>query len=80
MSECAVTKHLKLLYEYLGYFGIGSHNFRKYFATSIYVNNHYDINLVRVLLQHSSAGNIQRYIGLQNKDIENALQNHIKLF
>lgn len=80
ISERAVTKHLKLVCDYLGYFGIGSHSFRKYFATSIYVNNHYDINLVRVLLQHSSTVTTQRYIGLQSKDIENALQNHIKLF
>lgn len=80
MSERAVTKHLKLVCDYLGYSGIGSHSFRKYFATSIYVNNHYDINLVRVLLQHSSTVTTRRYIGLQSKDIENALQNHIKLF
>lgn len=80
MSERAVKKHLKLVCDYLGYSGIGSHSFRKYFATSIYVNNHYDINLVRVLLQHSSTVTTQRYIGLQSKDIENALQNHIKLF
>lgn len=80
MSERAITKHLKLVCDYLGYDGIGSHSFRKYFATSIYVNNHYDINLVRVLLQHSSTVTTQRYIGLQTKDIENALQNHIKLF
>ena len=80
MSERAVTKHLKLVCDHLGYSGIGSHSFRKYFATSIYVNNHYDINLVRVLLQHSSTVTTQRYIGLQSKEIENALQNHIKLF
>lgn len=80
MSERAVNKHLKLACDYLGYSGIGSHSFRKYFATSIYVNNHYDINLVRVLLQHSSTVTTQRYIGLQRMEIENALQNHIKLF
>ncbi|WP_024348130.1 tyrosine-type recombinase/integrase [Lacrimispora indolis] len=79
ISERAVNKHLKLVCDYLGYVGIGSHSFRKYFATSIYVNNHYDINLVRVLLQHSSAVTTQRYIGLQRQEIENALQNHIKL-
>lgn len=79
MSERAVNKHLKLVCDYLGYSGIGSHSFRKYFATSIYVNNHYDINLVRVLLQHSSTVTTQRYIGLQSAEIENALQNHIKL-
>lgn len=79
MSERAVNKHLKLVCDYLGYEGIGSHSFRKYFATSIYVNNHYDINLVRVLLQHSSTVTTQRYIGLQPEEIEKALQNHIKL-
>lgn len=61
MPERAVAKHLKLVCDYLGYSGIGSHIFRKYFATSIYVNNHYDINLVRVLLQHSSTVTTQRY-------------------
>lgn len=79
ISERAVSKHLKLVCDYLGYSGIGSHSFRKYFATSIYVNNNYDVNLVRVLLQHSSSVTTQRYIGLQTQDIENALQNHIKL-
>lgn len=79
ISERAINKHLKLVCDYLEYDGIGSHSFRKYFATSIYVNNHYDINLVRVLLQHSSAVTTQRYIGLQRQEVEQALQNHIKL-
>ena len=80
IGERAVNKHLHLVCDYLGYEGIGSHSFRKYFATSIYVNNNYDINLVRVLLQHSSTVTTQRYIGIQNKTIEDALQNHIKFF
>ena len=80
IGERAVNKHLQLVCDYLGYEGIGSHSFRKYFATSIYVNNNYDIYLVRVLLQHSSTVTTQRYIGIQNKNIENALQNHIKFF
>lgn len=79
ISERAVTKHLKLTCDYLELKGIGSHSFRKYFATSIYVNNNYDINLVRVLLQHSSTVTTQRYIGLQSHEIEDALQKHIKL-
>ena len=79
ISERAVNKHLKAICDYLGYTGIGSHSFRKYFATCIYTNNNYDINLVRVLLQHSSTTTTQRYIGLQEKHIEEALQNHINL-
>lgn len=80
ISERTVQNHLQLICEYLGYENISTHSFRKYFATSIYVNNNYNIELVRVLLQHSSVATTQRYIGLQSKDIENALQNHIKLF
>ena len=80
LSERAINKHLKKVCDYLGYAGIGSHSFRKYFATSIYVNNHYDINLVRVLLQHSSTITTQRYIGLQRQEVESALQKHVKLF
>ena len=80
IGERAVNKHLHLVCDYLGYERIGSHSFRKYFATSIYVNNNCDINLVRILLQHSSTVTTQRYIGIQNKHIEEALQNHIKFF
>lgn len=79
MSERTIQNHLKLVCEYLGYENISTHSFRKYFATSIYVNNNYNIELVRVLLQHSSVAMTQRYIGLQSKEIESALQNHVKL-
>lgn len=79
LTERAINKHLKKTCDYLGYTGIGSHSFRKYFATSIYINNHHDINLVRVLLQHSSAMTTQRYIGLQRQEVEEALQKHVKL-
>lgn len=79
ISERTVQNHLQLVCEYLGYENISTHSFRKYFATSIYENNNYNIELVRVLLQHSSVANTQRYIGLQRKEVETALQNHIKL-
>lgn len=80
LSERTVQNHLQLVCEYLGYENISTHSFRKYFATSIYVNNNYNIELVRVLLQHSSVVTTQHYIGIRSKDIENALQNHIKLY
>lgn len=78
ISERTVQNHLQLVCAYLGYENIST-SFRKYFATSIYVNNNYNIELVRVLLQHSSVAITQRYIGLQRKEIESALQSHIKL-
>lgn len=79
LSERQIQKHLKAACEYLNIPGISTHSFRKYFATQIYVNNGYNIELVRQLLQHSSATVTQKYIGIQQKQIENALQNHIKL-
>lgn len=79
ISERAVNKHLQKVCKYLNLDGIGSHSFRKFFATTIYNNNRHNINLVRVLLQHSSIVTTQRYIGLQPEEIEEALQNHIHL-
>lgn len=79
ISERTVQNHLQMVCNYLGYENISTHSFRKLFATSIYVNNNYNIELVRVLLQHSSVAITQKYIGIQKKEIEEALQKHIKL-
>lgn len=79
IGERAVQKQLKLVVDYLDYKGISTHSFRKYFATQIYINNNYNIKLVSDLLQHSDTATTQRYIGIQQKDIENALNNHICL-
>ena len=79
ISERAVNKHLQKVCTHLGFSGIGSHSFRKFFATSIYNNNKHDINLVRILLQHSSIAVTQRYIGIQSEEIEEALQKHVHL-
>ena len=48
----------------------GSHSYRKYFSTKIYVENNFNIELVRVLLQHSSVLTTQRYLGIGTKEIE----------
>lgn len=79
ITERAVLKHLKATCEYLGLTGIGSHSFRKGFATNVYVNNHYNIELVRTLLQHSSVTVSQRYIGIGSKELEEAIQKNICL-
>ena len=80
ISERTVQNHLQLVCGYLNFDAVSTHSFRKFFATSIYVNNGYNLELVRVLLQHSSAATTQRYIGIGSQEIENALQNHVKLF
>lgn len=79
ITERTVQNHLQMVCNYLNYNNISTHSFRKLFSYSIYVNNNYNIELVRVLLQHSSVVTTQRYIGLQTREIENALRNHIML-
>lgn len=51
----AVQKHLKITADYLGLEGIGTHSLRKFFCTQVYINNQYNIELCRVLMQHSSS-------------------------
>lgn len=79
ITERAVLKHLKVTCDYLGLQGVGTHSFRKAYATNIYVNNHYNIELVRVLLQHSSTVVSQRYIGIGSKELETAIEKNINL-
>lgn len=79
LTERQIQKQLQLACDYLGFRGIGTHSFRKYFATAIYTANGYDIVLVQRLLQHASAATTQRYLGIEPQRIENALQNHIQL-
>ena len=79
ITERAVQKQLRIVCDYLGFPGIGTHSFRKYYATEIYKNNGYNIALVQHLLQHSSATVTQRYIGIQQREIETAIENHLCL-
>ena len=76
VSERAIQKQLKIICDYLNFDGISTHSFRKFYATQIYENNNCDIELVRVLLQHSNSTITQRYIGISPLKIEQALQNH----
>ena len=79
ITERAIQKQLKIVCDYLDYSGISTHSFRKYYATEIYRNNGYNIALVQQLLQHSSTAVTQRYIGIQQKEIETAIENHLRL-
>lgn len=79
LTERAIQKQLKLVCDYLGYVGIGTHSFRKYYATEIYNKSGYNIALVQTLLQHSSAVTTQKYIGISTKDVEDAIRGHLRL-
>lgn len=74
-----IQKHLQIVCDYLGYTGISTHSFRKFYATEIYTKNGYNIVLVQKLLQHSSAAVTQAYIGIQQRELEQAIENHLCL-
>lgn len=75
----SVQKHLAIVCEYLGYDGISTHSFRKWYATELYKNNGYDVALVQQLLQHSSIDTTRLYIGIDNPRIMKAIDSHVLL-
>lgn len=80
ISARQVERHLLKVFQKMG-LGIknfSSHSYRKFFATKVFVENNYNIEIVRILLQHSSIATTQRYIGISQKEIEDALQKMIK--
>jgi integrase len=79
ISARQVQKHLKAACDYLGFIGISTHSFRKFFATQIYIDSGYNIALVQMLLQHESPVTTQKYIGIQCEEVETALRNHSQL-
>lgn len=74
-----VQRILKEAVDYLGYKGISTHSFRKFYATQIYINNDYDIMLVMELLQHASIKTTQEYIGIGSAELERAIENNLNL-
>lgn len=78
VGERQVQEVLKKTVEYLGLDGnISTHSFRKLFGMQIYINNDYNIELVREVLQHSSVVTTQRYLQITAKTVEKALLQHI---
>ena len=59
ITERAIQKQLRIVCDYLGFEGISTHSFRKWYATEIYKANGFDIALVQRLLQHSSTDSLK---------------------
>lgn len=73
-EERGVQKILKKVCDYLGYEGISTHSFRKFFATNIYKASDGNIVEVQKVLQHASPVTTSRYIGVDNKKTEEDLK------
>ncbi len=74
-----VQRVLKSAVDYLGYTEISTHSLRKFYSTQIYLNNNYNIMLVKELLQHASVETTQKYIGIGSEELEKAIQNNLNL-
>ena len=79
ITERQVQRILKKVSDYLGFRDISTHSFRKFYATQIYLNNNYNIMLVKELLQHASISTTQEYIGIGSEELEKAIQNNLNL-
>ena len=77
--ERNVQKYLQMVSEILGLMNIGTHSFRKFYATEVYKNNGHDIRLVQILLQHSSILITQRYVGVDKEKIEDAISKNVNI-
>lgn len=78
VSARTVRKTIQDVCDYLGYKDIGSHSFRKLFATNLYELNN-NIELVREALNHSDIAITQRYIGVDKREVSAAVEQIVNI-
>jgi len=71
----SVQRQLKIAVDYLELENIGTHSFRKMFATTVYEDNGRDIGLLKEVLNHASIATTQRYIRISQAAINQASSN-----
>ena len=76
VGERNIQQQLKIAVDYLGLENVSTHSFRKYYATEMYKNSGNNVLLVTKLLQHSSPSTTQKYIGISEQEIEQAIAGH----
>lgn len=72
IKERAVQKQLSIITDYLGLENIGTHSFRKMYATTVYEESGHNIELLKELLNHTSIATTQRYIRTTQEAINKA--------
>lgn len=72
VKERAVQKQLGIITDYLGLENIGTHSFRKMYATTVYEENGHNIELLKEMLNHTSIATTQRYIRTTQEAINKA--------
>ena len=77
----AIQYKLKSVCEYLGedYKNVSTHSLRKHAGMSIYRKSGNDIELTRKFLNHSSVSITQRYLGVDDDDINDLLRKNYSI-
>lgn len=75
----SVQDALKKVTDFLEMERVGTHSFRKFFATRIYEASGHDTELVREILQHGSLETTQRYLRVTSERIDAALHDNVVL-
>lgn len=75
----SVQDALKKVTDFLELDRVGTHSFRKYFATKIYEDNDHDVALVKEILQHTSLETTQRYLRVSSERVDSALKGNTNL-
>lgn len=75
----SVQDALQKVVNYLELDRVGTHSFRKFFATRIYESSDHDTELVRQLLQHESMETTQRYLRVSSERVDAALNRNVLL-
>ena len=74
-----VQDALKKVTRFLEMDRVGTHSFRKFFATRIYEASGHDTELVREILQHGSLETTQHYLRATSERVDTALSKNIAL-
>jgi integrase len=64
-----VQKYLQKIAKIIDIYGMSTHSFRKTYAHLQYINSNCNVELVRKLLNHSSISVTQRYLGINDDEV-----------
>lgn len=82
ISERAVQKQLNFVCDYLGFKNVSTHSFRKFFSHNLKnscENEKEGIMVVHEALQHSSIETTMKYLKIDRKKVDEALEKNICL-
>ncbi len=81
LTERNIQLALKNVVDYLGYDTdkIGTHSFRKLYAQGAWEKSGHNLLIVQNLLQHSSPGTTQRYLGINSAELNRVIENNLRI-